>query len=126
MKYAEAEQVAAEFPRPMSPSETARAESLLVVASRLLDQNTTVNVSDPEHLELARIVVVDMVAAALIPGEYRGHQSYTWRNGALSGAGTLVADAGGVRLLDWHLAMFGVSVTAMPKGSFPTPWRWPE
>lgn len=126
MKYAEAGQVAAEFPRPMTTSETARAESLLVVASRLLDQNTTVVPSDPEHLELARIVVVDMVVAALIPGEYRGHQSYSWKNGTLAGSGSLVADAGGVRLLDWHLAMFGVSVTAMPKGSFPNPWRWPE
>lgn len=126
MAYADVDDVEAEFPRPMSPAEKARAASLTVVASRLLDQNTIVDPADSEHLNLAKIVVVSMVSWALLPGEYQAHQSYSWKNGTLAGAGTLVADAGGVRLLDWHLAMFGVSVTAMPKGSFPKPWRWPE
>lgn len=126
MTYADAADVAAVFPRPMSGTESARAAHLLVVASQLLDKNATVDRDSSEHLEFAKIVVVDMVTYALLPGEYQAHQVYSWRNGALAGSGTLVADAGSVRLLDWHLAMFGGSVKAMPKGSFPAPWRWPE
>ncbi|GLB62668.1 hypothetical protein NCCP2495_05460 [Dietzia sp. NCCP-2495] len=125
--FASVGDVAAEFPRPLTPSEEKRAESLVLVASRLLETNVKTHIATMEEHELARIVVVDMVATALLPGEYRGHQSYSWRNGSLAGSGTLVADAaGGIRLLDWHLAMFGGSVRAMPKGTFPKPQRWPE
>lgn len=125
MKYAEVSNVAAEFPRSLDEAEETRAESLLVVASRLLDAKVSVDRGDPESLMLARIVVVDMVTNALIAGEHRGHQSYSWKNGALAGGGTLAADAESLRLLDWHLELFGQS-SAVPRWSFPRASKWPE
>ena len=116
--YAEAHDVGFEVERPFSDVDTHRAGSLIVAASRLLDQYVTINRSDPEQMGLAKIVVVDMVAEALAPGEYRGHQSYSWRNGALAGSGTLVATAGALRLLDWHLAMFGAPSSLSPSWHF--------
>ncbi|MFI8590116.1 MULTISPECIES: hypothetical protein [Actinomycetes] len=116
--YAETHDVEFEVERPFSDVDTHRAGSLITAASRLLDQFVTVDRADPEQMGLAKIVVVDMVAEALAPGEYRGHQSYSWRNGALAGSGTLVATAGALRLLDWHLAMFGAPSALSPSWHF--------
>ena len=125
MKYAEVPNVAAEFPRVMDEAEETRADSLLLVASRLLDAKVSINRDDPESLMLAQIVVVDMVTNALIAGEHRGHQSYSWKNGALAGSGTVAADAESMRLMDWHLELFGQS-SAVPRWSFPPASKWPE
>lgn len=116
--YAEVQDVDGEVERPFSDVDNRRAESLITAASRLLDRYVTIDRSEPEQMGLAKIVVVDMVAEALAPGEHRGHQSYSWRNGALSGSGTLVASAGALRLLDWHLAMFGASGALAPSWYF--------
>lgn len=118
MTYAEPSDVDPHLGRELTDSETRRAQSLLVAASRLLDQHVTIDRGDSEQLDLARIVVSDMVAEVLAPGEHRGHQSYSWRNGALSGSGTLVASAGALRLLDWHLAMFGAPGALSPSWYF--------
>lgn len=118
MVYAQVFDVANEVERDFSDVDNHRAQSLVTAASRLLDQHVTVDRSDSEQLALAKIVVVDMVAEALVPGEHRGHQSYSWRNGGLAGSGTLVASAGALRLLDWHLAMFGAPSSLAPAWYF--------
>lgn len=118
MEYAASSDVAREVDREFTEADKYRAQSLVMAASRLLDSHVTINRDDDEQLKLAQVVVVDMVAEALAPGEYRGHQSYSWRNGALAGSGTLVATAGALRLLDWHLAMFGAPSSLAPSWSF--------
>lgn len=118
MPYAESSHVAAQIDRDLSPSDLARTEALVIAASRLLDQHATIDTGDADMVALARIVVVDMVAEVIAPGEYRGHQSYSWRNGSLAGSGTLVASAGSLRLLDWHLAMFGAPSALSPSWYF--------
>ncbi|WP_141564768.1 hypothetical protein [Dietzia alimentaria] len=118
MLFADAQEVALQIDRDLSTSDLARTEALVVAASRLLDQHVQVDQGDDDSLALAKIVVVDMVAEVIAPGEYRGHQSYSWRNGALAGSGSLVASAGSLRLLDWHLAMFGAPSALSPSWDF--------
>lgn len=118
MRYAEVAEAALQIDRELSTSDLARAESLVVAASRLLDQHVQIDPGDSESLALAKIVVMDMVAEVIAPGEYRGHQSYSWRNGSLAGSGSLVASAGSLQLLDWHLAMFGAPSALSPSWYF--------
>lgn len=118
MVYAEASDVEAQIDRDLSSPELARTADLVVAASRLLGQHAQIDPSNTEHASLAKIVVVDMVADVIAHGEYRGHQSYSWRNGALAGSGTLVASAGSLRLLDWHLAMFDAESSQSPSWHF--------
>lgn len=118
MLYAEANDVAEQIDRDLSPPELTRTADLVVAASRLLSRHAQIDPGDPEHASLAKIVVVDMVAEVIAPGEYRGHQSYSWRNGALAGSGTLVAAVGSLRLLDWHLAMFDSPSAQAPSWYF--------
>lgn len=118
MVYADPSEVAPHLGREFSDSDSYRAQSLVVAASKLLDLHVTINPDDKEQLDLARIVVIDMVTEALVPGEHRGHQSYSWRNGALAGSGTLVGTAGALRLLDWHVAMFGAPSSLSPSWYF--------
>lgn len=119
------DEVQAEYPGTLTGSERERAERLITVASVLLGQSVTIDPTDEQQKRLAMIVVSDMVVSALSNGEHRGHTSYSWRNGALAGSGTLVSASGGVRLLDWHLSILGAHVGG-PRWSFPEPWKWPE
>lgn len=122
--YATTEQVQAEYPELLTEAELERAGRLITVASVLLGQAVPIDLEDQQQVRLAMIAVSDMVVAALSGEKYRGHSAYSWRNGALAGSGSLVASSGGVKLLDWHLAIFGSATAPGPRWDFPEPGRW--
>ena len=130
--------LAATFPRALSPEESSRGEALLGDAEDRIREEFAREGRDLDaELErvswlpsAARRVVREMVSAVVLVGPDAGRRQYAVTAGAVSESWTM-ADAAGsawgsVVLSDEQRRALGLSVGAMPRGRFPRAPRWPE
>lgn len=106
---ADLEDVAALW-RPLEDSERARVTALLVAASAMVQRAAPIPAAG-ELREIARLVVVDMVADAMIPDELRGKRQYSTSVGGIAVSATLLNPAATLVLTEAMLEMLGVSAS---------------
>lgn len=124
------------FPRPLTPEEETRAETLLDDAEDLIraefarrGKDFDIALAANWFQAVARRVIVEVVSTAMLVGDQAGRRSGSVQAGQVSESWSW-SDAGStmwgaVRLTDRHLDDLGLSV-ARSRGSFPPPPRWPE
>lgn len=116
MDFAQVTELASAW-RPLTSAEQARATSLLGVASRWIRRRKPdIADGDPD----AKLVVIEVVKAAMLNAAYQGHSSYSKTVGPYTRSGTLTPESttGALTFLPWMRELLGIPVGEMPVGEF--------
>lgn len=102
--------------RPLSGAEKEYAEILIAAASAWIrDRRPDIDSDDPA----ARLVVIEVVKAVLLPGQWQGYASWSKTVGERVEAATLANPTAALAFTDWHYELLGISRSARPVGHFP-------
>lgn len=97
--------------RTLEAGEQPRVSALLTAASAMVRRAVPIP-AEGELREIARLVVVDMVADAMVPDELRGKRQYSTSVGGIAVSATLLNPAATLTLTEAMLEMMGVSASA--------------
>lgn len=106
----------AEVWRPLTEAEAKYAALLITAAS------TWIRAKKPGILDndpAAKLVTIEVVKAALLPGVNAGFSSVSETVGGKTTAWTLANASAALRFTDHHYLMLGITISAMPVGHFP-------
>src|SRR5699024_2867248 len=103
--------------RSLSDTETARAEALLEMAAVLIGRHVTIEPGSADE-RIATQVSLEMVRAAMIPGDRQGLSSYSDTAGDVVESATLLNPAATLRFTRAQRDLFGVGPSSAPRWSF--------
>lgn len=102
--------------RPLSGAETEFGQILIDAASNWIrEKKPSIAADDPA----AKLVVFEVVKAALLPGQWQGYASWSKTVGARTVAATLADPMAHLEFTDWHLRFLGISTAGSVSYSFP-------
>lgn len=106
--------------RPLVGTEDTWADDLLLVASnqirrKFADAGRELDEADPE----VRLVIIEVVAAVLRPGQYAGFSSVTVTTDDATETRVLANPNTAIDITDAHWLRLGFDLTASPRGCFP-------
>ncbi|KXT55931.1 hypothetical protein Y710_16415 [Gordonia sp. QH-12] len=105
----------AELWRPLSGAEKEYGAILLLAASNWIREHKPgIRDDDPA----AKTVVVEVVKAVLLPGQWSGYSSWSKTVGQRTTTATLANPAAALDFTPW-LSLLGISGRARPVGNFP-------
>lgn len=106
--------------RPLVGAESAHADLLLLAASnqirrRFTAKGLTLDESDPE----VTLVIFEVVAAVLRPGQFAGHSSVTVLTDDATETRVFANPNAAIEISDAQWVRLGISLSVEPQGCFP-------
>ncbi len=112
--------------RVLTEDEEANAALLISAAEAWIrDPERRPDITDNDPI--GKVVVIEVVRAAIGTAERAGHSSYAETMGPFATSGTLVTAAGTLRFLEQHAQILGITTSSGPRGAFGDPcgYRYP-